>query len=172
MFSESPGTVFWQSHLPWHLPVPSQQLSLAGDSGRQVLGRHRTPKRQPWLHNFWCPWQTFLRIAWWSKTLPSSIPFFFPSLKSNLHCGLMISPACPHSTSIFSEKHFLKKSSTYLFHLGIYFLKDQHSLTLPTIFCVPKDFVLTQSCLTLCDPMECSPPGSSVHGILQARILE
>ena len=29
-----------------------------------------------------------------------------------------------------------------------------------------------QWCLTLCDPMDCSPPGSSVHGILQARILE
>ena len=29
-----------------------------------------------------------------------------------------------------------------------------------------------QSCLTLCDPMDCSPSGSSVHGILQARILE
>ena len=29
-----------------------------------------------------------------------------------------------------------------------------------------------QSCLTLCDPMDCSLAGSSVHGILQARILE
>ena len=29
-----------------------------------------------------------------------------------------------------------------------------------------------QSCLTLCDPMDCSPPGSSVNGILQARILQ
>ena len=29
-----------------------------------------------------------------------------------------------------------------------------------------------QSFLTLCDPVDCSPPGSSVHGILQARILE
>ena len=29
-----------------------------------------------------------------------------------------------------------------------------------------------QSCLTLCDPMDCSPPGYSVHGILWARILE
>ena len=28
-----------------------------------------------------------------------------------------------------------------------------------------------QSCLTLCDPMDYSPPGPSVHGILQARIL-
>ena len=31
---------------------------------------------------------------------------------------------------------------------------------------------VTQSCLTLCDSMDCSPPGSSVHGILQARVLE
>ena len=30
---------------------------------------------------------------------------------------------------------------------------------------------VTQLCLT-CDPMDCSPPGSSVHGIFQARILE
>ena len=29
-----------------------------------------------------------------------------------------------------------------------------------------------QSCPTLCDPMDCSPAGSSVHGILQVRILE
>ena len=32
--------------------------------------------------------------------------------------------------------------------------------------------IVTQLCLTLYDPMDCSPPGSSVHGILQARILE
>ena len=32
--------------------------------------------------------------------------------------------------------------------------------------------VPAQSCLTVCDPMDCSPPGSSVHVILQARILE
>ena len=31
---------------------------------------------------------------------------------------------------------------------------------------------VTQSSLTLCDPMDYSPPGSSVHGIFQARILE
>ena len=37
---------------------------------------------------------------------------------------------------------------------------------------VDKDVVHTQSCLTLWDPMDCSPPGSTVHGIFQARILE
>ena len=32
--------------------------------------------------------------------------------------------------------------------------------------------LVAQLCPTLCDPMGCSPPGSSVHGILRARILE
>ena len=32
--------------------------------------------------------------------------------------------------------------------------------------------LVAQSCATLCDPMDCSPPGSSVHEVLQARILE
>ena len=35
-----------------------------------------------------------------------------------------------------------------------------------------KSVLVSQSCLTLCNPMDGSPPGSSVHGILQARILE
>ena len=37
-----------------------------------------------------------------------------------------------------------------------------------SLICVP----VTQSCLTLCDPMDCSLPGSSVHGISKARILK
>ena len=32
--------------------------------------------------------------------------------------------------------------------------------------------LVAQSCLTLCDPVDCSLSGPSVHGILQARILE
>ena len=31
---------------------------------------------------------------------------------------------------------------------------------------------VAQLCPTLCDPVDCGPPGSSIHGILQARILE
>ena len=46
-----------------------------------------------------------------------------------------------------------------------------------TVWCAPtlkerKESEVTQSCPTLCDPMNCNPPGSSVHGILQARVLE
>ena len=37
--------------------------------------------------------------------------------------------------------------------------------------CVYVCVLVTRSCLTFCDLMDCSPPGSSVHGILKARIL-
>ena len=37
---------------------------------------------------------------------------------------------------------------------------------------VKSESEVVQSCLTLSDPMDCSPPGSSVHGIFQARVLE
>ena len=37
---------------------------------------------------------------------------------------------------------------------------------------VKSEREVTQSCLTLSDPMDCSLPGSSVHGIFQAGVLE
>ena len=52
--------------------------------------------------------------------------------------------------------------------------KSQHHLHPKTVgglhACVHAEPL--QSCLTLCDPMDCSPPGSSVYGILQASILK
>ena len=45
----------------------------------------------------------------------------------------------------------------------------EQSLFMPHVYMLAK---LLQSCLTLWNPMNCSPTGSSVHGILQARILE
>ena len=41
-----------------------------------------------------------------------------------------------------------------------------------TCICYGCCYLVAQSCLTLCDPMDCSLPGSSVHGISHARILE
>ena len=37
---------------------------------------------------------------------------------------------------------------------------------------VKSESEVAQSCPTLSDPMDCGPPGSSVHGIFQARVLE
>ena len=50
---------------------------------------------------------------------------------------------------------------------------DHHSYCGRSCFRYEKvKMLVSQSCLTLCDPTDCSPPDSSVHGILQARILE
>ena len=40
------------------------------------------------------------------------------------------------------------------------------------ISAIGRESEVAQSCPTLCDPVNCSPPGAFVHGILQARILE
>ena len=37
---------------------------------------------------------------------------------------------------------------------------------------VKSESEVAQSCPTLSDPMDCSPPGSSIHGIFQARVME
>ena len=50
-------------------------------------------------------------------------------------------------------------------------LKSQCSFTIPKILGLSKWSEAAQSYLTLCDPMDCSLPGSSLHGILQARVL-
>ena len=56
------------------------------------------------------------------------------------------------------------KSQEWAFH--------QHETSCPGFSCRKVKVLLTQSCPTLCDPKDCSPPGSSVCGILQSRIQE
>ena len=62
----------------------------------------------------------------------------------------------------------------FLFKLGIlpfFLLICMHSLfTLDAA--ISQKVLVCQWCLTLCNPIDCSLPGSSIHGILQARILE
>ena len=55
------------------------------------------------------------------------------------------------------------------------FSRQEHwsGLPLPSpMMKVKSESEVAQSCPTLSDPMDCSPPGSSVHGIFQARVLE
>ena len=65
---------------------------------------------------------------------------------------------------------FLKVSSKMMF-LSIFFIPPTNSFFTVTYawVCILSCF---SQCSSLCDPMDCSPPGSSVHGILQARILK
>ena len=57
---------------------------------------------------------------------------------------------------------------TVPYRISQYFLEDYCSC-LCVYMCV---CICSQLCPTLCDPVDCSPPGSSVHGIFQARKLE
>ena len=58
----------------------------------------------------------------------------------------------------------MNSSSTKCVLIGVEFL-----YSIPYHYCV---CMCAQSCLTLCDPMDCSPPGFFAHGIFQVRILE
>ena len=50
--------------------------------------------------------------------------------------------------------------------------KERRFLPVPCFVILESESEVAQSCRTLCDPMDCSLPGSSVHGISQARVLE
>ena len=56
-----------------------------------------------------------------------------------------------------------------IFFIGLWWLVISHHYFCSFLECA---CVQAQWCLTLCDPMDCSPPSSSVHGIFQARTLE
>ena len=82
--------------------------------------------------------------------------------------------------SISREKNIYFELSCHPLHKSLYseLLKDWNAAfyELCWLALVPyyleNESVVTQSCSTLCDPMDCRLPSSSIHGILQARILE
>ena len=66
---------------------------------------------------------------------------------------------------------WLKFYSVFFFSLKNCFLPIYAACGV-LVHCSGGGGLVAQSCPTLCDPVDCSPPGSSVHGILQARILQ
>ena len=79
-----------------------------------------------------------------------------------------------------STDGWLGKQSVVLGEVYTYHTEQPSPHPFPKVFISPSVCVcvcvcvclVTQLCLILCNPMDCSPPGSPVHGILQARILE
>ena len=70
-------------------------------------------------------------------------------------------------------KVFLKQFETlFLKYSKIWILKETSSTFLPHTFCPNRPRMCAQSHPTLCDPLDCSLPGSSVPGIFQASIQE
>ena len=82
----------------------------------------------------------------------------------------------PLNHSAEREERWLQSSPWLLFHPGrrcfLMQTPGQGAELYNTCIWTIKPVIVAQSCPTLCDPMDSSPPGSPVHGILQARILE
>ena len=55
---------------------------------------------------------------------------------------------------------------------GVFVKPEMMKMIKVVMLTITMKVLVCQSSLTLCNPLDCSPPGSSVHGILQTRILE
>ena len=84
--------------------------------------------------------------------------FQFSATMNDTAMTLLSMSFCLHMCTFFFSIYLRMKFLCYWVNM--------HSLL---VLCCAK---LLQSCPTLYDPIDCSPPGSSVHGIFQARILE
>ena len=88
-------------------------------------------------------------------------PWNFPGKSTGLSCHFLLQGIFPTQGSNSGLPHYRQT---------LYHLSHRES---PVIYEGGSKWVkVTQSCPILCDPMHCSPPVSSVHRILQARILE
>ena len=113
---------------------------------------------------------TFLLIP--SPTLLSTYKFLFCFLSL---FPFLFPPSAPSSLGLLQEAHgycvIIKTKEGPESHLRRANSFSSQVPPPPATFCLPEVQVV-QLCLTLCDPMDCSPLGSSVHEILRARILE
>ena len=108
---------------------------------------------RPWLKSLtlWSPSLLSAKIQ--SSSFLNSVLHLCWGVYYNLsHCLVSLKPGVP-CDSLFHSKNIVWKTPWY--------------------YCICKYLVLVaKSCLTLCDPMDCSPSGFSVHGMSRARILE
>ena len=98
----------------------------------------------------------------------SCIPINFLLLSFSATWDLM-----PLRNTILAPQYILLIINTHLFRPVTNLLYIYLAMPCDILFpCVQYVLHCFQSCPTLCNPMDCSLPGSPVHGILQARILE
>ena len=108
-----------------------------------------------------------------SQKSPSTPKITSSALVSLSPCSSALHPCSeylhPESFSLLVFLLYLQHSPFYFFLLDSKCAKASLASSQPAVLCCPKSL---QSCPTLCDPMDCSPPASSAHGILQETILE
>ena len=100
----------------------------------------------------------------------------FPNQGSNpglLHCCLFLYCLNHHGSHMYNKQPVEICYMIWNSNQGSLTAQRGGKRELGCLFNLYAELLLvTQSCLTLCDRMDCSPPGSSVQEILQARILE
>ena len=126
-------------------------------------------------HQTWSPWGAFNQCI--VAQGHSSLPFLHLPRPPNPRCMPSASPASPVDPLQYIQAVIISQPCLHHSLLFLPFpLLDTPILSPPrsdqTFACSLLSVLSLQSCPTLCHPMDCSPPGSSVHGILQARILE
>ena len=99
----------------------------------------------------------------------SNCPSHFPTSPGSYH-----SDFCPWSYLfwIFHIKRITQSVTSHVWLILFYIMFGVHSHCSVNQHFIPFCASVTQLCPTLCNPRDCNPPASSVHGILQARILE
>ena len=136
-------------------------------------------------------WLFLLNVGSWIQRYFTLLICFTLTFQKSLHTCIIwvLSPwSCPSSREkwiaitcylMWSSSWELGEGEILIFPhpasvLGCVFLENWSKNFSAFLFLLPlcAYVKLLQLCLTLCNPMDCSPPGSSVHGILQTRILE
>ena len=79
--------------------------------------------------------------------------------------------SCAGLSQFFCGLYFAFTSPTFQFFIRLYAPWNWDSKYILALSGV-SEVLVVQSCPTLCDPVDCSPPGSSIHGIVQAKTLE
>ena len=101
----------------------------------------------------------FSRQEYWSG-VPLPSPWIYTAAKSLQSCPTLVRPHRRQPTRLPRPWDSPGKNT----RVGCHFLLQGMK--------VKSESEVAQSCPTLCDPMDCSLPGSSIHGIFQARVLE
>ena len=88
------------------------------------------------------------------------------------HCHMHASFTCGYA-SVYFTVQYCTQYSVFISNPGCPEARKKAAVMQLVLLYFSRCLCLvTQLCLILCDPMDCIPPGSSVHGICQARILE
>ena len=140
--------------------------------GSQIIGfqitdknKHIPPEpQQPFFFSF------FLSFLLGPKNLETSVlpQAFIPTLLAPRSCLFCLPKVLSPPLDFFSVSIFTSPIwATVIIHLAIWSLTTLclQSCTLPSVSLIVTMCSVIQSCLALCDSMNCSLPGSSVHGI-------